>query len=137
MSGDEWRISAKVQFFRNGEMVHEDGGYRNVESLCGFLAFLHARARDDGHGYFAGEGDTCDQEGCSKQATVVYRLKDEWCDGCSQRRRKVKGLGDPIRVFCQEHRRRGDCAFEDADKNYERLPPSSLPEPTSKPGKPA
>lgn len=118
LSGDEWRISARVQFFRKGIVVHESGGARDVETACRFLAYDHARACDDGNAYFAGIDDFCDQEGCAEQATVTYRLKEEFA-----RKRPTEWHGPPRvethRRFCRRHSRRGDCGFEDSDANYE------------------
>lgn len=123
LSGDEWRISAKILFMRKGRVVHESG-CRDVEVACGVLMAEHMRATDDGKGYFTGEENFCDQEGCSEQATVTYRVKKrfsrdnphEWNEEYNP---KVWGI--PIRKFCAKHSRRGDCAFDDADANYELI----------------
>ena len=114
LSGDEWRISARIELYRKGKVIHSEF-YRNVETACIFAAATYLRAIDDAKAYFAGEGDTCDQEGCSKNSSVTYRLKKQFC--------REGHESDPrwptIRKFCAEHARRGDCALEDADRNYE------------------
>lgn len=122
LSGDEWRISARIDFYRKGEKVHESGGLRNVETAVGFLYAEHARACDDGAAYFASVKDRCDQEGCAEQATVLYRKKLDYCasahptDPCALFPDRIT-----VRQFCEKHKRRGDCSFDDADSNYERI----------------
>jgi hypothetical protein len=60
--------------------------------------------------------DYCDPEGCSEKATVVYRrIKDYRRDG---REGKVYEFNQ-YRAFCSNHQTRGDCARDDADRNYE------------------
>jgi len=124
LSGDEWRISAVVEFWRKGVLVHECGGYRNVETAIGFLYADYHRAIDDGKAYFAGEGDRCDQEGCADIATVTYRVKEEFSRNRPHEwHGPARGLGDkiPVRRFCARHSRRGDCGFDDSDANYELI----------------
>ena len=55
MSGDEWRISARIEFMRNGQVVNTEGGIRNVETAARHLSYLFDVATDNGQGYFAGE----------------------------------------------------------------------------------
>lgn len=123
MSGDEWRISVNMQFFRNGNLVHEVDTGRNIESALAYAPYLYARACDDGKGFFAGEDDYCDQEGCSNQATVTYKLLKEWCERCGKDKPAEGMLGQQgiIRKFCNEHKTRGDCGLEDSDSNYEEI----------------
>lgn len=120
LSGDEWRISARIEFWRKGKKIAERY-VRNVEVACGFALAEYWRLQNDGQGYFAGEGDTCDQEGCDEAATVTLRIKQEFCkDGHASDPNRY----DPrplVRKFCSRHSRRGDCGLEDADSNYEVL----------------
>lgn len=116
MSGDEWRISALVRFWRKGVVIYERG-YRNIEMACFLVGAAHVDACDDGKGYFAGERDACDQEGCACTATVTYRLKAEYDRGGH----KSEPLGPTYRLFCNRHKDRGDCGLEDADDNYEAV----------------
>lgn len=114
LSGNEWRISAKIELVRKGRVVHEES-FGTVESAVRFLPFVHARAQDDGKGYFASEEDFCDQEGCSEKATVFYKKKMDYCD-----RGDAHPIlyGDKTRQFCDKHKQRGDCGRDDADSNY-------------------
>src|SRR5438132_6411439 len=126
LSGDEWRISAKVELFRKGRMLHENS-FRDVETA---IAYLRA-VWDDAEGrYFAGEGDFCDQEGCSATATVTYRVKNRYCNEpyshkpipCDGEKSHL-GAKDvvTVRKFCAHHSKRGDAAFDDSDANYELI----------------
>lgn len=114
LSGDEWRISAKVQFFRKGELQHENG-YSNIVHACGFLYSELQMAIDDGKAYFAGDSVHCDQEGCDKPFTTTYLLKKHFCSEGGEH--EVSEVSQ-FRHFCDEHKVRGDCGLEDADRNY-------------------
>jgi hypothetical protein len=127
LSGDEWRISARIEFYRKGRLVHESGGQRNIQVAASFLAYEHARACDDGKGYFAGERDVCDQEGCAEVATVFYQKKANYC----REAHKTEPHRPTYRQFCEKHKTRGDCAFDDADANYEAIENPALEKVTS------
>src|SRR5690348_445902 len=107
LSGDEWRISARIQVFRKGRLIHEQS-YRNVETAAMYLPALLGTLNDDGKAFYAGEGDICDQEGCSENATVIYRMKAKYCrDGHKEELHNVT-----IRKFCDRHKVRGDCGLD-------------------------
>lgn len=125
LSGDEWRISATVEFLRNGVVKHEFGT-RNVETALAMASGERLRACDDGKGYFASEGAYCDQEGCRETATVFLQRKMHWCSHCGLSRPATRLTLDDkviidIRQFCTKHATRGDCGLDDADSNYEVL----------------
>ena len=115
LSGDEWRISAKITFFRKDKMIHEES-YRDVETACKFLPYIHARLIDDGKAYFAGESGICDQEGCSLPATITFQKKRDFCSCCGEG--KEIAYEEKCRMFCDKHKQRGDCGLDDADRNY-------------------
>ena len=123
MSGDEWRISAMIQFFRKGEMVHEERRH-NTKVAAQHLAFIYDRAVDDGNGFFGGIEGKCDQDGCSNKPEVFYKLKKQACSRCGNSKdagmERLDGTREIlIRKFCKAHSKRGDCGLEDADINYE------------------
>lgn len=121
LSGDEWRISARMQFLRNGEVQFE-GHYRDVEAALDCAKADWLRACDDGKAYFAGEEGLCDQEGCAEPPTVTYRKKLNYChDGHASE----SAIGPTHRCFCDEHKTRGDCGLDDSDVNYEVMAPES------------
>lgn len=70
-------------------------------------------------------GDLCCQPGCVEPVVSVYRVKERFCGGCGRPRPYYpsdlvkNGDGYDYRAFCGAHLRRGDCALDDADTNYE------------------
>lgn len=114
LSGDEFRISGRMEFYRNGRLVHSASA-RNVETACAHVAYHHAVALDEGKGYFAGEEDFCDQEGCSEKGTTALQLKRGYNRDGSERKLSEDG---EYRLFCDKHKHRGDCSLEDSDDNY-------------------
>ncbi len=118
LSGDEWRIHSEVQFFRKGCLIFSEE-CRDVLTACGLVYGWYVRACDDGKGYFAGDGITCDQEGCHARATVRYARIAGYCrEGHQYEPSDVSRY----RHFCARHKSRGDCGFDDADRNYREVP---------------
>lgn len=113
LSGDEWRISASIQLYRKGKLIHERGVH-NVEMGCIFAAVTYYEALDNGMAYFAGDGIHCDQEGCNAAAEVRYQLLKTFC----REGHPSDPYGPTYRHFCERHKTRGDCGLEDADVNY-------------------
>lgn len=114
LSGDEWRISARIDFYRKGHIVHSES-WRNISTAAEFLNWSMTKANEDGHGYSSADADYCDQEGCAEKAVITYRKKANYCnDG-----HKTDPHRPTIRRFCEKHRQRGDCGLDDADNNYE------------------
>lgn len=118
LSGDEWRISAVTQFLRNGTVMHETGA-RNIETAVHLLSYHFLEACDNGKGYFAGESNICDQEGCADPATTTLEIIKEGCGHCGN-------VKDPeytrsFRKFCSRHKHRGDSSLDDMDKHYKEI----------------
>lgn len=122
LSGDEWRISAVIRFYRNGNLVHESSGVRNVETAAHLLSYELFKALDNALGFFAGEDGYCDQEGCSQAPTVFYEKLYDYC----RQGHKTKPSGRPYRKFCDRHKTRGDCGLDDADINYKEIDRDSV-----------
>lgn len=116
LSGDEWRISAKIQYLKKGVVIYERST-RNIESALRYGDWWLTEWLEQGN-YSAGRtAEQCDQEGCAEPATVTYRLKNQYCrDGHPHEPHRPK-----ITRFCDRHKTRGDCGLEDADRNYERV----------------
>lgn len=92
--------------------------FRNVETACAALGYVWMSAIDNGKAYFAGDGVTCDQEGCSAQAAVRYQVKHEYCnDGHPNTPHRAT-----YRHFCVRHKDRGDSDFNDRMENYTEVP---------------
>lgn len=118
LSGDEWRISASTQFMRNGVVVHETGA-RNVETAAHLLSYHLFEAYDEAKGYFAGEGDICDQEGCANKAIVTLEKIKEGCGKCGNI--QAPKYSRPFRKFCDVHKHRGDSDLDDNDASYKEI----------------
>ncbi len=133
LSGDEWRIHAEAQFYRKGKLIFSEGA-SNMQYAAGLLYSWYVKACDDAKGYFAGDGITCDQEGCAEPATIRLRRLFDYCrDGHKSPVSDVSRY----RHFCEKHKTRGDCGLDDADVNYTEEAMSlnelsSDPEPTTR-----
>jgi hypothetical protein len=119
-SGDEWRIHAETQFYRKGKLIFSEG-CRDVQTACGLAFGWYVRACDDGKGYFAGDGLTCDQEGCHEPATIRYARKFDYGRDGARGKREAPAIAK-YRHFCEQHQERGDAAFDDSDSNYDPAP---------------
>lgn len=121
LSGDEWRISARTEFWRKGHKVHEVY-HGNIEKACILLGHDLWQAQDAGLAFFGGgEHGACDQEGCTSPATVFYKLKKEFSREGYEHNPYEFDQRPLTRGFCERHSTRGDCGLEDSDGNYERL----------------
>jgi len=118
LSGNEWRISARVDFMRNGAVKHSTT-CRDVETAASFLSYYLAIAGEEGYAYFASEEKFCDQEGCHETGQFVFRVKEKVCVGWGNCGSKLETYSDRFRQFCENHKERGDSDMEDNDDNYE------------------
>ena len=122
MSGDEWRISARIDFYRKGVVVGSKGA-RDVAMAARLVDYYLLTGRENGEIDTPNTlGQCCDQEGCCEPWTVRYRLKarygsdgkvipvSKWMEGVTE-----------YRAFCDKHKDRGDCGLDDADNNYELM----------------
>jgi hypothetical protein len=125
LSGDEWRFSARVTFWRKGVEVMERS-FRDIATAAAWLAWgVTTYCEDMPFDEFQRINDAtamlCANPGCRNEATVTYRIKQDFCVGvgnCGQQRK----MYDEHRIrFCERHARRGDCDLKDADANYERV----------------
>lgn len=117
LSGDEWRISARIQYLLKGRLVHERS-WRNADTALRYGDYgvvemfeisMQAKLPD--------VSDLCDQEGCAEKAKWRMHLKKRYRnDGSS-----YDPLSPEYRCFCEKHKRRGDCGLDDADNNYHTI----------------
>lgn len=118
ISGDEYRISANADLFYKGHKI-KTMTFSDVETAIRYLDGALVYWRESGESY--GQVDDsylCDQEYCTNIADVKYKRLKGYTD-----------RGDPetlydwnlYRVFCNQHKTRGDCALDDGDHNYEQV----------------
>jgi hypothetical protein len=119
LSGDEWRVSARVRFYRKGKL-HKEHGVGGMEAAVMLLGGMWCNRHDgDQAPLWALDGATCHQFGCSNEATSIMRLEDEFsAHGEGPLPRSDREIR---RAFCPLHEKRGDCGREDSDANYERV----------------
>lgn len=120
LSGDEWRISARIDFYRKGVVVGSQGA-RDIAMAVRFADWFLVSGRENGKIDVPNTlGDCCDQEGCCKPWTTKLRLKARYGrDGkVIPPSAWMKDVTE-YRAFCDEHKERGDCGLDDADRNYE------------------
>lgn len=123
LSGDEWRISARVEMLRKGRVVFSRG-FSTVETAAMCLPALFAGWGVDDSGeydvdaYHDGRKNSCDQEGCREEPKHWLALKSRWDNAGNQRPVRKEG---EYRQFCDRHKGRGDCGLDDNDDNYEHI----------------
>lgn len=138
LSGDEWRFSCVVELSRKGKVVATRAvgedlivaatqlqwglhlGPGELESEPGWEVVPADR------GHYADDGQCC-QPGCPNAGVHVYVLKEVQLSLSDSRMvpnvPQYKGGQIHARRFCDRHKRRGDCALDDSDGNYEERMP--------------
>lgn len=117
LSGDEWRMSAVVRFYRKGKLVGERG-FSKMEYAAAYVPSLMASVSEWCDGPLWGlNASQCHQFSCAEPATNVVRLKAEY--SARGEGPLPKGSFEQRRAFCDTHKTRGDCGLEDADINHE------------------
>jgi hypothetical protein len=117
LSGDEWRTSISVTFYRKGQVVSEDSASRMKYAVMMLGHMFISQPEKSKTALWGLDEKMCHQYGCAEPAVVVLKIKEEY---------SAQGEG-PIpssssekrRAFCHKHSTRGDCGLEDADINYE------------------
>lgn len=114
ISGDEWRISGRIQFYLKGQLLGERS-YSSVASALQYGDWAAVELFENGKINSIDTIPYCDQEGCSEKAKYKFRLKKKFRNDGSEK----EMLWKEHRCFCSQHKHRGDCGLEDADNNYE------------------
>lgn len=122
LSGDEWRISARIDFYRKG-VVLGSKEVSNVATAARFLDWYLVNRRGNVDIDKPNTlDDCCDQEGCCKPWTTKLRLKQRYGqDGHILPPSHLNKETIEYRAFCDLHKKRGNCGLDDADLNYEPL----------------
>lgn len=122
LSGDEWwRFSFWVRLWRKGYVVGQES-FGSMEYASAWLTTMLMQAAPaslpwpkDAPGQPYGDGYFCDNLGCSNVATWRALMKIE---ACREGHKTECSYAVKFRVFCDDHKRRGDCSIEDSDDNY-------------------
>lgn len=119
LSGNEWRISASVEFQKKGRVIHTahagnvESAVTNLSEIMRSNELFEACSKAD-------VSDLCDQEGCNEPWTRTYTLKKSFCESCATPKDHMSWDKRPlISHFCDRHSDRGDASFEDCNSNYD------------------
>ena len=118
LSGDEWRISASVEFLKKGVVIWSCS-FRDCETALQMAQTLYVINAEKGEVNFPDFGLFCDQEGCCNKATHKLFLRKRYCVGYGNCGSEITKFNKDYRMFCDKHKHRGDSDLEDADGNYE------------------
>ena len=125
ISGDEWRFSQRIELYRKGQLLATSGAHKMRDAVAMLPGLLIGWG---GGSHIGGAFDEepertqefwnafCFNPGCPEQATFEFRRKHHYCrEGeAHDREWRIEHLR-----FCERHKHRGDCGFNDADANYE------------------
>lgn len=126
LSGDEWRVSAVVEFSRKGRVVKTES-YHDLRTALAHIAHYSTGMYPGSLGIMGDVtrtlvDDYCMQPGCPEPWTVEYKMKTEGCGHCGTVA-IVPEYSDKRRRFCDKHKQRGDSSLDDSDRNYEVFTP--------------
>lgn len=111
---------SSIGFYRKGKRLYQEnykGGGLSLLPMLGHLplALIKAGEESGGQTAFPGWEEFCFQPGCMNKAVSTYQLRAEYDD---YGREYISKFFLYQRRFCKRHLERGDCGFEDADRNY-------------------
>lgn len=125
LSGDEWRFSTVLRFFRKGHEVWSKG-FNRMETAVAALPWFFRVAGEIGgtrgeneYKHLPDENERCSQPGCRNTWAVEYKPKKFFSRQGYEKANEESSFSTHHVRFCSRHRRRGDCGLEDADSNYE------------------
>lgn len=125
LSGDEWRVSARIELMKKGETVF-DTSFSNIDYCARWLPFglvsdawfADSMTREIGKHY-------CDQPGCNETAISILRIITHY----NAQGELASYQPDYMhRKFCHNHLQRGNADMEDRDSNYEWVEGEKPPE---------
>lgn len=134
LSGDEWRLSSRIELYRKGHLLARSGAGRMKDAVTLLPSLLLGWGGGSHIGGAFEEverpsefwDDFCSNPGCPAQATVEFRMKHHYCN--EGHVHDTDWRVEHAR-FCDTHKYRGGCSFSDADANYQvvalRLPNGS------------
>lgn len=135
MSGDEYRFSYRVTWWRNG-MVFDRRSFGSMAYAQARIGMGTPEERDEEElarrvhseremlWTREREAELCAQPACSLFAVAEFRLRKAWCNRCGEGHISTS---DQRRRFCGRHLLRGDCGLDDADANYVVLRTREIP----------
>lgn len=114
LSGSQWRISASIQFYCKGRVMHQ-ASFNSIETALDFVKAEYHKGADNGRADIPYEDLFCDQEGCERLPKTIYKLKQQYNEeGLPKQHQFIQH-----RSFCNVHDNRGDQSYNDNMNNYE------------------
>jgi hypothetical protein len=119
LSGDEWRYSVLIQFYRKGVLLGTKR-YSRMEWAVSALPYeFMVFPEQSPMALWRLDSQTCAQYGCAKEAVVTYQTKKRY----SERGEGPLPEGAPVlRSYCEKHKNRGDSDLEDSMQNLVVVP---------------
>ena len=116
LSGDEWRYSVKISFFRKGVLVYERT-YGRMEWAVAALPYeLMVLPEHCEIPLWKVDSLICTQYGSNQPATVVYKTKEQYTE---RGEGPLPNETPTYRAYCTRHAERGNSDREDCMQNYE------------------
>jgi hypothetical protein len=116
LSGDEYRISAAADLYYKGNKI-KTMSFRDVDTAIRYLDGALVYWEENGESYDrVDDSYLCDQESCTNIADVKCKRLNGYT---SHGNPEILYDWNLYRVFCNQHKTRGDCALDDSDHNYE------------------
>lgn len=119
LSGDEWRVSTVIEFYRKGALLHKRS-FNSINAAAKYLPWVlgvELIENPEVPALWKMTAETCHQPGCPEKATHIYRIKKEF--SAQGEGPLPDSVGENRRAFCERHHSRGDSDREDCDENYE------------------
>lgn len=120
LSGDEWRVSCHVSFYRKGNLIMETSFNKMESAILGLGHLWNTRPEWSPIALWGFDGTECHQPSCAEPATHVFQMKERFSaqgDGPLP-----QGSFSSFVAYCDKHKTRGDCGREDADRNLVAAP---------------
>ena len=111
LSGNEWRASAVVDFFRKGHAIYSKR-FSNVKAAVAWLPWGLLTVGEAEDIDLPDNADYCAQPGCEAKAETFYQIKKLYDNG-----REAEYQYPAYRGYCGRHSERGDSDLEDQDDN--------------------
>lgn len=116
LSGDEWRFSTFISFYRKGQLLYERRVHK-IEDAAAWLPWGLKTAGEQEEWKNAEDANLCFQPGCPETAVSEYELKEKF-DRTGNKLDPSDVHFKYRRKFCKKHLERGDASREDSDSNY-------------------
>lgn len=129
LSGDEWRVSVRVDYMRKGVVVFSESYGRMTWAIAHVARhaaglhpgdFPHDELLISPEQYRELDEERCMQPGCPEPWDVELEQTHRGCGRCGAI--TEHGHQEVHRRFCDKHKHRGDSDLDDMDEHYTPVP---------------